>query len=166
MQCLLGLIKHLAASLFLLTSPVFCSSFLGERGCSRCPHSQLKDRRSTRCNCLTADPSEVCSHLVGQKWITLPVLTAMESGKLNGLTDGTAAAYSKIKCKGQKYKHISNSDTSLSSAMFLLVYRFPVVMVHALANPSQFNLTIQCQRPCITSLLSTHFPRSDVPGIF
>lgn len=97
MQCLLGLIKHLAALLFLLTSPVFCSSFLGERGCSRCPHSQLKDRRSTRCNCSTADPSEVCSHLVGQKWITLPVLTAMESGKLNGLTDGTAAAYSKIK---------------------------------------------------------------------
>lgn len=69
-------------------------------------------------------------------------------------------------CKGQKYKHISNSDTSLSSAMFLLVYRFSVVMVHALANPSQFNWTIESQRPCITALLSTHFPRSDVPGIF
>ena len=113
----------------------------------------------------------------------MPVLTAMESGKLNGLTDSTAAAYSKIKvllvwkkgimnrsvghkCVKAKNTNISNSDTSLSSAMFLLVYRFPVVMVHALANPSQFNLTIQCQRPCITSLLSTHFPRSDVPGIF
>lgn len=55
-QCLLGLIKHLAASLFLLTGPVFCSSFLGERGWSRCPHSQHKGQDVNKAQLLKGRP--------------------------------------------------------------------------------------------------------------
>lgn len=97
MQCLLGLIKHLAASLFLLTSPVFCSSFLGERGCSRCPHSQHKGQEVNKVQLLSGRPQRGLLTSCWPEVDHVARLTAMESGKLNGLTDGTAAAYSKIK---------------------------------------------------------------------
>lgn len=129
-------------------------------------------------------PASSVHYLIGQNWNMWPALATEESGKLSGLTDSTVAPHSKIKvllvwkkqimnssvgsqvCKGQKHKHISSSETSLSLAMFLLVCRLALVTFHASANPSQFNLTTECQRPCITFLLPTPFPGSHVPGIF
>ena len=102
-----------------------------------------KGRRSTSCNYSMADPSKVCSHLVGQKWITLPILAAVESGKLNGLTDSTAAAYDKVKVLLMWKKGIMNRSVGYKCVKAKNTNTFPTLI-----SPSHqpcFSLCIDSQ---------------------
>lgn len=141
MQCLLGLVKHLPLCYFCL--PTWCSAvlFLGKEAAPGVHTHSTKGRRSARCNRSTA--SEVCPHLAGQKWILLPVLTAMESGKLNGLTDGTAAAYSKIKVLLVWKKGIMNRSVGHKCVKAKNTNIFPILIPPS--HQQCFSLSIDSQ---------------------